>query len=451
MARVLVYVLASSVMACAAITGLGDYEIAQDAPAPVTDGGGGAVTLEGGISLSTTSLAFGEARCGETKTLPIMITNAGASAVPLEVTPPPGVGIEGAAPSVPAGGSVTLRVSTTSTENGTLTVRVGSQSLAVAFSSTFHGPKLALGSSVLDFGELRHDTVSPPQSLALTNDGDEDLGLSALEPGGDFVLAAPVRVPAHGTASASITMTAGPAGDPITTSARLTADKPTCNGSPSVVLKGRRSPTDVVVDPTRVELVCTVGAPPPPVTVKNYGGRPVSLQAKFQAPLTVSPTPTNLGPGSPGNPSMLQLNSFINSTQAGDYAYDLSISEGDLPPRTVRIDIKLIGAYLQIDNAAVPLKPGGSAAKPATNTGNVPVCFHYEVKNPGGADQLPQLEADEQFDPGVGGDVKLSVPPNYSKSLTRIHLNNVACKGKPSPAPLCNAGSIDDLEFQLQP
>lgn len=449
MARVLVYVLASSVMACAAITGLGDYEIGEDAPV-MDGGGGGAVTLEGGISLSTTSLAFGEARCGETKTLPIMITNAGVSAVPLEVTPPPGVGIEGAAPSVPAGGSVTLRVSTTTTENGTLTVRLGSQSLAVAFSSTFHGPKLALGSSVLDFGELRHDTVSAPQSLALTNDGDEDLSVSALEPGGDFALAAPVRVPAHGTAGASITMTAGPAGDPITTSVRLTADKPTCNGSPSVVLKGRRSPTDVVVDPTRVELVCTAGAPPPPVNVKNYGGRSVSLQAKFQAPLTVSPTPVNLAPGSPGNPSTLQLNSFINSTQAGDYAYDLSISEGDLPPRTVRIDIKLIGAYLQIDNAAVPVKAGGSAAKPVKNTGNVPVCIHYEVKNQG-ADQTPPLEADEQFDPGVVGDVKLTLPPGYSKAITRIHLNNVACKGKPSPAPLCNAGSINDVEFQLEP
>lgn len=450
MSRALFILLALSAVACGSILGLGDYEISGDAsPASTTPDGGGPIVLPGGITLSTTSLAFPDGKCGERKTLPIVVTNKNAAPIPLTVTAPAGITIEGSAPSIPANGSITLLISTMGVDAGNIGLKVGDQSYDVRFTGKFAGPRLALDTNTIDFGEIRHDLKSSPQTVSLENSSDEDVTVTGVAAGNDFALDAPVTVPAHGKAVASFTMTAGPGGDPITASASLSTDKPVCDALPALVFKGRRSPTDVTVGKTSVQIACT-GGTQAPVVVSNYGAKTVTIVATATAPLNVTPVNMQLGPGTATTPTTANF-TLYGIPAMGDYSYDLQITEGELAPRTVTVQVRIFGAKMQYDTTQLSVDAGTPAVRPATNIGNVAVCLHYTLEGGGGGDSaIITLEPDEQFEPNVAGDFKVSGTPNPNgphHQRFRFRPQAVACSGATAAAPLCASLQAFDIDL----
>jgi hypothetical protein len=438
-ARGLIFTCAIGAVACGSILGLGDYEIGGE-PA-IAPEAGMAVEASGGITLSTASLAFPEARCGERKTLPIVVTSTSASALPLTVTAPNGVTVEGAAPNVPANGSITLTIGTTGVDQGKITIKAGTQSFDVAITGKFQGPELAIATSTLDFGEIRHDRPSDPQTLALENPSDEDVTVTGITAASDFTLDEPVTVPAHGNATASFTMAAGPGGDPITESASLTTDKPLCDSLPPIVFKGRRSPSDVTVSRSSVNVPCNANGQAPPVVVRNYGAQYVTIAVKTQPPLGVSPMSTGIGPGTGDTPTSASFTVGFSTQTLGDYTYDLVITEGDLAPRTVTIQVHLYGAKLQYDTSAqLTLDAGTTLSIPATDVGNAAVCMHYDLGGTDGTGSVT-VEPDEQFDPNVPGDIEVTARPSSGGDARhdRVHVRPraVPCPGATAATPLC--------------
>ncbi len=447
--RALFIVLALGAVACGSILGLGEYEISGDSHAPTTSDGGdsGPVVLAGGITISTTSLAFPDGKCGEQKTLPIVITNASAAPVPLVVTAPAGITVDGSAPSIPAKGSVTLTIGTTGVDAGTITLKVGDQSYDVRFAGKFAGPRLALDTSTVDFGEIRHDLKSSPQTVNLENTSDEDVTVTGVAAGKDFMLDAPVTVSAHGKAVASFTMTAGPGGDPITASASLTTDKPVCDALPALVFKGRRSPTDVTVGKTSVQIACT-GGTQTPVVVSNYGANTVTIAVTAVAPVTVTPQNIQLGEGTGEMPATIGFNLY-GIPPLGDYSYSLQITEGALAPRTVTVQVHVYGAKMQYDTTQLSLDGGTTVSRPATNIGNVPVCLHYALGGGGGDSNLVTFEPDEQFDPNVAGDFKVTGTANPTgphHQRFKFRPQAIACSGATAAAPLCAGLNEFDID-----
>lgn len=449
MRRGLLLLLALGAVACGSILGLGDYDIGGDLvdAGEASLDGGGPVTLDGGITISATTLAFPEGKCGEKKTLPLTLTNHSAVAVPLAVTAPANITVSGAMPSIPPNGTVTLAIDSMGVDAGTVTVDIAGQRFDLPITGKFAGPRLGVDTNQVDFGEIRHDLVSAPQTINLENTSDEDVTVTGIEAGKDFALVAPVLVPAHGKATASFTMTAGPGGDSITASAPLSTDKPVCDALPAIVFKGRRSPTDVTVGKSSVEVPCNNNGAALPVVVSNYGSASVTLAVKTQAPLNVNPLNASLLPGSADAPSQASFTVNFSAQTLGDYSYDLVITEGALPPRTVTVRVHLYGARLEYDTSQIDTD-GGTVSRPATNVGNVPVCIHYAL---GGTDgtTLITLEPDEEFDPNVPGDIKVttSTPSGapHHQDHARLKLNAVPCAGATTAAPLCAGLSALDI------
>jgi hypothetical protein len=430
-------------VACGSILGLGDYEIGSDSPI-ASDGG---AAFAGGITVSTTSLAFPEGKCGEKKTLPVVVANTTDAAVPLTVSAPSGITVEGTAPNIPAKGNVTLTIGTSGVDHGTVTLKVGAQSFDLPITAKFVGPRLGLDTTTIDFGEIRHDRKSDPRTLDVENTGDEDVRITGVTAGSDFVLDAPVTVPAHGKATASFTMTAAPAGEPIAASGALATDKPICDPLPPLVFKGLRSPSDVTVSTTSVQAAC-VGGQQTPVKVSNYGSQQVTVTVTTKPPVNVTPGSFQLAAAdSPDTPSTASC-SLYGIPPLGDYTYDLVITEGALPPRNVTIGVHVFGAKLQYDTSKILLDAGTTVSRPATNVGNVPVCIHYELA--GGDQQSVVAEPDEPFEPNVLGGIEVTgvvIPGAPTHQRFRLRPQAIACAAAAAASPLC--APLPELDVEL--
>lgn len=159
-------------------------------------------------SLVFCGLAFPEARCGETKVLPLAITNRSGVAAPLAITAPSGITIDGAAPSIAAGATLALVVTAAETASGTIGLRLGG-----GREHPRHRPRR---------DQRFRARGAARRARARRRDGEhQDDGRGA--------------------------------GDPISVAAALAVDEPVCGGLPSLVLEGQRTPSEIFVSPTTIE------------------------------------------------------------------------------------------------------------------------------------------------------------------------------------------------------
>jgi hypothetical protein len=144
------------------------------------------------VSLSPTSLAFGNQQVGIASSLPVTLTNTGNATLSIkkvQITGPNGSDFtqtNNCGTSVAAGGTCTFNVvltaSWTGARSGTLTITDNASPTTqnVALSGTGLAPAVAFSPSSLTFADQGLSTSSPTKTITLTNNGQEPLNIASL-------------------------------------------------------------------------------------------------------------------------------------------------------------------------------------------------------------------------------------------------------------------------------
>jgi hypothetical protein len=144
------------------------------------------------VSLSPTSLAFGNEQVGIASSLPVTLTNTGNATLTIkkvQITGPNGSDFtqtNNCGTSVAAGGSCTFNVvltaSWTGARSGTLTITDNASPTTqnVTLSGNGLAPAVAFSPSSLTFADQGLSTSSPSKTITLTNNGQEPLNISSL-------------------------------------------------------------------------------------------------------------------------------------------------------------------------------------------------------------------------------------------------------------------------------
>jgi hypothetical protein len=298
-------------LACARLAGLDDPDPpASNGSGSSPDSGSPGVILGDGITLKPESIALTTSCAGNDDAQYISLENQGDKDWPYELQVPEGSAFQlrdGADASVrsltgtlPAKRIllVYLRVTSTKAGNfgGQVIVRVGEHTKSIPVNVTMNGGALAISPTLVDFGEVRQNTASPPQTVEIKNTGTEAVNVTGLgaaagsDAGTEFDVsfgsAASVNIPPGETANATVTLVAGPAGAKVTSTLEPRTQSPTCGELPTLTLSGTRVNTEVTVNPISLgfgSVGCGVGGATKTVTISNFSNMPASFTAAAPA------------------------------------------------------------------------------------------------------------------------------------------------------------------------
>lgn len=244
--------------ACAKIVGLEDS---------VAGGGGGALAATG-LRISPDALEF-EEPCGAAAGAHYLsLENGGTEAVDYELRSPEGSRI--ALRDAPAGSTsltgalapgdivrahVEITPGPPGSFDGELFVRVGERVQPVPVHVVLRGGALALTPSIIDFGDVRENSISSEQTFEIENAGNEAVNVlgftpTAAEGSADFEIAAgSVNLPPRTKQAVGARVLAGPKGEPLSAAFAPTTEQPTCATPPELTLKARRVDEPVTFNP----------------------------------------------------------------------------------------------------------------------------------------------------------------------------------------------------------
>lgn len=277
-------VLCLLVCACASIVNL------ENSTPP--NGGGDSDGSSGGIPAAIdlgevkSKLVLPEVRCGQSAAAAIAIKNTTTTPLDYEVTPPEGGvftlrdGPTSGKGRVDPGQQAQVFIQVTSSKpgenQGQILVRTNDRVDAIDVTAMVKGADLSISPPLIDFGEVRYETTTPPQSIEIENSGNEPASITGFGTSTDFTLGgAPITVAPGEKKTIPVTFTPGPAGEPIKVDLAPATEAPTCNALPKLVLQGRRVSTDVLVSPLTAdfaEVECLTTSPLTKIiTIQNYG------------------------------------------------------------------------------------------------------------------------------------------------------------------------------------
>jgi hypothetical protein len=275
-------------------TQTGTLTVADNAggdPQTVTLSGTGAVAPA--VSLSATSLTAGSFPVGTTSgTTNLVVTNSGTAALSISsVTltgPNPGdFALNNGCPgSLAAGGNCSITFTFTPTAPGTRTAYINITDNAagspqtVTISGTGQAPAASLSTSSLTFASQTTGTTSAPQTITLTNSGNESLSISSIgltganpgdftqsntcgssvAPGNTCMISVSFTPPATGTFSATLALTDNASGSPQSVSLSGTGVTPATASLSATSLAFGNQGTDTTSSSQTVTLSNTGGA-----------------------------------------------------------------------------------------------------------------------------------------------------------------------------------------------
>jgi hypothetical protein len=402
-------------VACAQIAGIDDPLPPHTTPdGDRTDSG--AIELADGLSISPESVALTTSCTGAGEEKYLTLTNDSATDAPYELQVPDGSAftlrddkgnvsatLKG---TLPAHQLLLVYLKVTATKagtfNGQVIVRIGERVSQLPVAVTVNGGSLAFLPSLVDFGDVRKDTISGIQTVDITNTGTEPVNVIGFHtaggtaPPGEFDLnlgAGSVNIPAGGKATASITMRAGPAGNAVTETLEPDTQTPMCGAVPSLTLKGQRVNQDVTVSPVSLDfgtVDCTaVGGVTRTVTISNFGGTDVPFTTSTPANswFTVSPggtVPRKTGPNAGVANVIVTLKPVGGAI--GDHTDAISIAVAGPQPKvtTITAAVKSEGAILTVQPTTLDgFAPNQTRSFTIRNDGNKSIYVRNTSSNPG--------------------------------------------------------------------
>ncbi|MFO0739290.1 MAG: choice-of-anchor D domain-containing protein [Labilithrix sp.] len=262
--------------------------------------------------------------------------------------------------------------------------------LAVSLATV--GSNLEVGSTMIDFGDVRANVASPTQTVTFRNEGTEPLTIRGFDPAPvAFSLPSNLVVPAGGSVEATVAMRTGPAGDPILERVTPVVDGTACGALPTLVLEGRRVDADVTVSPATIDfgdVDCGAQAPATKtITVTNYAITTASYSSTTSGGhFQVSPSNGVIAAAAVGTPTVATVTVALAAvgTVPGVIDETLMVAvEGKTVP--VALHARVRGALLEVSQPALSLARvtggAGTAKVTLTNKGNVDACVRYVRSN----------------------------------------------------------------------
>jgi len=397
--------------ACASIAGLDGPNARLD---PAGDDAGGTVGAQS-ISVTPAALALKASCAGVGIAEYFTVKNDGHADADYEIQVPDGsafalradddasVGKLGG--KIPAGGIIVVHLRATPTKAGSfggqVIVRVGEHTTQVPVQVTVEGGSLAFTPNLIDFGEVRQNTPSQPQTIELENSGTQAvnvLGLVAAspDPSGRFEVdlgAGSLNIPPGEKATATATFYPGDAGPPVSVELVPNTQVPTCGELPKLTLRGTSVNQDVTVNPVSLdfgEVDCvSPGGATKTITVSNYASAPATftVSAPPASWFTVAADDTTVPAANGTTPSTRTITVALKPVGAdiGSHAEPIAIDVTSPISKqtTVTASVKSVGGVI----VAVPktlsgFRPDDTRSFGVRNTGNKYVYVRHVSSNP---------------------------------------------------------------------
>jgi hypothetical protein len=286
-----------------------------------SSGSSSGVVITDNVAITPAKLSL-TTRCGASASAPISLANNGSAPIEYEVQVPEGLPLTldngqratkaTLSPGAVATISVTLNATLPSEIEHRVLVTIGGKTTVIAVGAKVSGALLTLSPSLVDFGEVRQNTNTPPQPIEITNTGTESgvvAGWKAVAATDDFKMStASLTILPGQKASATVTFNAGPAGAALGAEYEPTSIEPLCE-LPKLRIKGQRVNTNVTVSPVSADFGgIDCNASPTTVkriTVTNFATQAASViltlakgatspfrlnQAAFTVPAAAGPT-----------------------------------------------------------------------------------------------------------------------------------------------------------------
>lgn len=405
-------------VACANIVGLEDSEPpvveTKNNNSGSSTSSGGEVTTDDGIQISPANLEM-KAPCGPTPSDPVTINlnNRGSKTVDYEVKPPDGSIVtirekekgtlspgQLAQVKVSIGAPTPLDIAneilvTTTTEGKTST-----KSLPIK--AQIRGALLVISPPLIDFGDIRQNTTTPPQPIEMTNQGNEALTISGWAGTGatdDFKMSTgSITINPGEKGNASVTFTAAPAGGPLMAEYTATTLVPVCGTTKPLLLKGQRVNTNVTVSPASADFGGVDCNSSPnrfkTITVTNFANQAatvnIALGKGAQSPFTISKTsfvvPAAVPPGKMDVNFDVGLVMPVGSTPGGiGDSVSVAITGAVTSNKSVAAAANIEGALLGFSTTALTGFTAGSPTKQfiVRNDGNKQVALRHDSSNTG--------------------------------------------------------------------
>lgn len=291
-----------TLVACASIAGLEDPD---EAPSNGGADGGDGRQPAPGISVTPEALTLTASCAGAGDPAFITIKNDNDTTASYELQVPEGsafalrdpsdASVANVKGSVPPKGLVLVYLRATPTKAGNfpgqVIVSVNGEVTQVPVQVTVNGGSLSFSPDLVDFGEVRQQTTSPPQTIEIVNTGTEAVNVLGLvqapasDAGAEFAIdtgTGSLNIAPGGKATATATLLPGAAGPPVSAVYEPQTQEPTCGALPKLTLEGTRVNQDVTVNPVSLdfgEVDCqSAGGATRTITVSNYA---TNMPAEF--------------------------------------------------------------------------------------------------------------------------------------------------------------------------
>jgi hypothetical protein len=468
--------------ACARLAGLEDSNPAQDENLPsLPDGGGGGSfpANEAGAIISPLKIEVSTS-CGTlAEAAYIKIQNTGDRDIPFEVkSPSPDIialkGETGNSLESVKGVVVAHKVelvytkvisSTPGTVLGELFVTTGDDLQQVPVQITIKGGSLALSPTLIDFGQVRQDTSTPPQPVTLENTGNEPITVESwrVDGGTDFTMSTGSLTIAPGVKAASTaTFVAGSAGAPLSAGVSPQTQMPTCNAAPTLTLKGQRVNQAVTVNPGTIgfgEIDCNTASAnaPKTITVSNFSPNTVAtfnvaLKDGADAWLVVNPASGSVNPAAGATPGTAPVTVNLKpiGSVPGDLTGSIQITTAgpETGTKTVIASLRVKGALLEITPAALSGFTAGQTKQfTVKNTGNDFIYLRHSSSSTAfvianGTDETPLYPPGDFFPNALKVDVKLNTAGTGTHAAEITTVRTSSGLFFPTSGRLCNVPTV---------
>lgn len=446
------------VAACAQVVGLDGYAVDESAAptnTPPTE-----ATLPGGVVVSPVQLDLPAVACGATTGTSVTLNNTGDAPITYEVrlSESSGLTLAGGAftktDTLSAKSSVAINVIVAASPvprevTDDLIITVSEEVLTVPIRGVIKGGRLTLTPATVDFGEVHQDTASTPAAIELANVGNEAVSVTGVAPSNnaDFTITPSTLVLGPGEKkTASVTLTAGPAGALLSAELSLTTESPTCGEPPKLVLRGTRVNKNVTVSTSAVDLGDLDCNSTPTVKqtieISNYSltsaaNVTATLQSGASSAYAVSPPSatvpiaTATGPGK----ATFTISSKPVNAVLGVRSEELSfsITGPDQFTKVVSLKSNVAGAVVSI--TPTTLTSVGTGGKPftVTNMGNKLVYLQHNSST----SSIVVSPTSTSLNPGASASVnaRIKVHRGTSGTVTTTRVNGPL--GAPAGAVLC--------------
>ena len=363
---------------------------------------------------------------------------------------------------LPAGGVVIVYVRATPTKAGTFSgqviVKVGDHTRQVPVQVTVEGGSLALTPSLLDFGEVRQNTASQPQTIEIENSGTQAVNVLGFEPSsgvpGPFQVdlgAGSLNIGPGQKATVTATFYPEAAGPQVSAELVPTTQVPTCGEVPKLTLRGTSVNQDVTVNPVSLDFgdvdCVSPGGASKTITVSNYATTPATftVSAPPTSWFSVAASDMTVAPATGNAPATQTITVTLKpvGTDIGSHAepIEIDVTGAIAKKTTVTANVKSVGGIIEV----VPKMLDNFRPDQATrsfgvrNVGNKYVYVRHVSSNP---DAFAVSSSTNQNALSTGIPIFVSVDVNFVAQANGSHQADITTEKTNPPFPIPAGGNV---------